>query len=104
MGVSIEDSRVIDRADALREVPAAIRFLSLEPLIGPIPNLNLAGLDWAIIGGESGNLKRESWNLNGHIDLLRVPVYDARSVPCFIKQMGSHWAKHTRLYETRKAE
>ena len=55
MGVSIEDSRVIDRADALREVPATIRFLSLEPLIGSIPNLNLKGLDWAIIGGESGN-------------------------------------------------
>ena len=58
MGVSIEDSRVIDRADALREVPATIRFLSLEPLIGSIPNLNLKGLDWAIIGGESGNEAR----------------------------------------------
>ena len=90
MGVSIEDSRVIDRADALREVPATIRFLSLEPLIGPIPNLNLEGLDWAIIGGESGNQARimePEWA----IDLLNQ--CRSANVPCFIKQMGTQWAK-----------
>ncbi len=90
MGVSIEDSRVIDRADALREVPATIRFLSLEPLIGPIPNLDLAELDWAIIGGESGNQARimePEWA----IDLLNQ--CRSANVPCFIKQMGTQWAK-----------
>ena len=90
MGVSIEDSRVIDRADALREVPATIRFLSLEPLIGPIPNLNIEGLDWAIIGGESGNEARimePEWA----VDLLNQ--CRSANVPCFIKQMGTQWAK-----------
>ena len=90
MGVSIEDSRVIDRADALRTVPSAIRFLSLEPLIGPIPNLNLEGLDWAIIGGESGNQARimePEWA----VDLLNQ--CRSANVPCFVKQMGTQWAK-----------
>ena len=54
MGVSVEDARVASRIDGLRAVPAAIRFLSLEPLIGPLENLALQGIDWAIVGGESG--------------------------------------------------
>lgn len=54
MGVSVEDARVVRRIDHLRGVPARIRFLSLEPLIGPLPGLNLAGLHWVIVGGESG--------------------------------------------------
>ena len=54
MGVSVEDVRVISRIDGLRAVPAAIRFLSLEPLIGPLDRLPLRGIDWAIVGGESG--------------------------------------------------
>ena len=54
MGVSVEDSRVLERIDYLRSVPAAIRFLSLEPLIGPLDNLRLDRIDWVIVGGESG--------------------------------------------------
>ena len=54
MGVSIEHSDALFRADHLRAVPAAIRFLSLEPLLGPLPGLDLTGIDWAIVGGESG--------------------------------------------------
>lgn len=54
MGVSVEDERVINRIDDLRKVPAAVRFLSCEPLIGPLPKLNLKGIDWVIVGGESG--------------------------------------------------
>lgn len=54
MGVSVEDRRVIQRIDALRSVPAAVRFLSLEPLIGPLESLDLRGIDWVIVGGESG--------------------------------------------------
>ncbi|MBI3374187.1 MAG: phage Gp37/Gp68 family protein [Betaproteobacteria bacterium] len=54
MGVSVESSRVISRIRHLLQVPAAVRFLSLEPLIGPLENLPLAGIDWVIVGGESG--------------------------------------------------
>ncbi len=54
MGVSIERDEVTPRADALRTVPAAIRFLSCEPLLGPLPSLNLEGIHWVITGGESG--------------------------------------------------
>jgi len=54
MGVSVEDARVVDRVGYLQQVPAAVRFLSLEPLIGPLEDLPLNGIDWAIVGGESG--------------------------------------------------
>ena len=54
MGVSVEDGRVIQRIDHLRTVPASVRFLSCEPLIGPLDSLNLMGVDWVIVGGESG--------------------------------------------------
>jgi protein gp37 len=54
MGVSVEDSRQLHRVDELRGVPAAVRFLSAEPLLGPLDELDLAGIDWVITGGESG--------------------------------------------------
>ena len=54
MGVSVEDADVVDRIDHLRLVDTAVRFLSLEPLIGPLPDLDLRGIHWAIVGGESG--------------------------------------------------
>ncbi|MEO8415135.1 MAG: phage Gp37/Gp68 family protein [Ginsengibacter sp.] len=54
MGVSVEDGRVIDRIDFLRETDAVTKFLSCEPLIGPLRNMNLKNIDWAIVGGESG--------------------------------------------------
>lgn len=54
MGVSVEDDRVVDRIDFLRKTNARTKFLSLEPLIGPLPNLNLSNIDWVIVGGESG--------------------------------------------------
>ncbi|MDI3328846.1 MAG: phage Gp37/Gp68 family protein [Alicyclobacillaceae bacterium] len=53
-GVSVENEKVIYRIDHLRQVPAKIRFLSLEPLIGPLDNLDLRGIHWVIVGGESG--------------------------------------------------
>ncbi|MBX2900245.1 MAG: phage Gp37/Gp68 family protein [Cyclobacteriaceae bacterium] len=58
MGVSVEDERVIDRIDFLRKSSAIVKFLSCEPLIGPLPNLNLTGIDWVIVGGESGRKPR----------------------------------------------
>jgi protein gp37 len=54
MGVSVESSDVVSRIDHLRDVPASTRFLSCEPLLSALPNLNLRGVDWVIAGGESG--------------------------------------------------
>lgn len=54
MGVSVEDNEHLYRVDHLRQVPAAVRFLSCEPLIGPLPDLTLDGIGWVITGGESG--------------------------------------------------
>lgn len=59
MGVSVEDARATHRIDLLRTVPAHVRFISFEPLIGPIENPDLSGIQWAIVGGESGDARRE---------------------------------------------
>ena len=59
LGASVEDDRVLDRLDAIRRVPAAIRFVSLEPLIGSVAQGDLTGIHWAIVGGESGPRARE---------------------------------------------
>lgn len=67
MGVSVEDSRVTNRIDDLRKTNAKVKFLSCEPLIGALPNLNLKKIDWVIVGGESGRKPRpmnEDWVLN----------------------------------------
>ena len=58
MGVSVEDERVTGRIDFLRETNAKIKFLSCEPLIGPLQNMNLKNIDWVIVGGESGRKAR----------------------------------------------
>ncbi|GMV27618.1 MAG: hypothetical protein AMXMBFR58_36490 [Phycisphaerae bacterium] len=54
MGVSVESAKYVHRVHDLQTVPAAVRFLSVEPLLGPIPNLPLDGIHWVIVGGESG--------------------------------------------------
>jgi protein gp37 len=54
LGTSVESDDRVRRADHLRAAPAATRFLSLEPLLGPLPSLDLTGIDWVIVGGESG--------------------------------------------------
>lgn len=67
MGVSVEDEKVINRINLLRKTKAKTKFLSLEPLIGPLPNLNLKKIDWVIVGGESGHNPRPmdpNWVLN----------------------------------------
>lgn len=64
IGVSIENRRFVHRADYLRQVPAAVRFISAEPLLGPLEALDLSGIDWLIAGGESGpghRPVREEW-------------------------------------------
>lgn len=85
MGTSVEDARVLHRIDELRKVPAHIRFLSIEPLIGPLPNLDLRGIHWVIVGGESGNGARPM-----HPDWVRS-IRDqcaAAGVAFFFKQWG----------------
>lgn len=64
LGASVEDGRVLHRLDDLRRVPAAVRFVSFEPLIGSVAGGKLHGIDWAIVGGESGPKARiidEAW-------------------------------------------
>lgn len=63
-GVSIENSKVVNRINHLRQTPAKIKFLSCEPLLGPLPNLDLTDIHWVIVGGESGPKARpmkEEW-------------------------------------------
>lgn len=58
MGVSVENQKVLKRIDLLRETGARVKFLSCEPLIGPLPDMNLKKIDWIIVGGESGRRPR----------------------------------------------
>ncbi|MBI3895551.1 MAG: phage Gp37/Gp68 family protein [Acidobacteria bacterium] len=67
MGVSVENQDYTFRIEHLRTADAEVKFLSLEPLLGPLPNLNLTGIDWVIVGGESGpgaRLMKKSWVLD----------------------------------------
>ena len=85
IGVSVEDAEALRRVDDLRAVPAAVRFLSCEPLLGPLTGLELAGISWVIVGGESGPRARpmnRQWALD-----LRDLCVDA-DVPYFFKQWG----------------
>jgi protein gp37 len=88
LGTSVENSDVISRIDYLRDVPAAIRFISFEPLIGDVGHVNLTGIGWAIVGGESGHKARPM-----HPDWARSlrDQCKAASVPFFFKQWGA-WA------------
>jgi len=99
MGVTVENDQHMDRIDRLREVPAAVRFLSLEPLLGPLSELNLSNIDWVIVGGESGPGARSmdpSWVLD-----LRDQCLDA-GVAFFFKQWGGVQKKKAgRLLEKR---
>lgn len=90
MGVSIENKRWVVRADHLREVPAAVRFISAEPLLGPLTGLDLTGIDWLIAGGESGPRHRPvdaEW-----IRALREQCRQ-KGVAFFFKQWGGARAK-----------
>ena len=90
MGVSVETAEHYDRVRDLVEVPAAVRFLSCEPLLGPLPNLPLDGVDWVIAGGESGPNARP---VDGEwIRELRDGCVSART-PFFFKQWGGLRAK-----------
>jgi protein gp37 len=90
MGVSIENNRWAHRADYLHEVPAAVRFISAEPLLGPLDQLELDGIDWLIAGGESGPRHRTVepiWVIG-----LRDRC-EADGVAFFLKQWGGRTPK-----------
>ena len=91
LGVSVEDERAKVRIRHLQDAAAAVRFLSIEPLLGPVGRMNLDGIHWVIAGGESGPRARPL-----HIDWAR-DVRDqcrAQQVPFFFKQWGS-WQEFT---------
>lgn len=92
MGVSVEHMRTAGRIDDLREIPAAIRFLSCEPLLGPLDGLDLSGIDWMIVGGESGPGARpmEAEWVRTLRDQCRAP-----GIPFFFKQWGGVRKKTT---------
>jgi protein gp37 len=90
--VSVESPKYFVRVDDLRHVPAAIRFLSLEPLLEPLSDLNLTGIDWVIVGGESGPGARRmqaEWanEISG--------ICRQAKVPFFFKQWGGIWKGKT---------
>jgi protein gp37 len=92
MGVSVESADYVDRIDDLRRTRATVKFLSLEPLLGPLPGLDLRGIDWAIVGGESGPGARPMdprW-----VTEIRDQCVAAR-VAFFFKQWGGTNKKRT---------
>jgi len=90
LGTSIENNRWVGRADVLREVPSAVRFISAEPLLGPLPALDLKGIDWLIVGGESG-LRHRAIQLEWVRELRdRASAHD---VAFFFKQWGGRTPK-----------
>lgn len=90
MGVSVEDRDAVGRIDELRTVPAAVRFLSCEPLLGPLHGLALDGIDWVIAGGESGTNARPMDP--GWVEDLRDQCLRA-GIPFFFKQWGGRTPK-----------
>lgn len=92
MGVSVENQNYMHRIEHLKKTGAYIKFLSLEPLLGPLPHLNVKGIDWVIAGGESGPRSRpvcEEWIT----DIRDRCLFDG--VPFFFKQWGGTRKKKT---------
>jgi protein gp37 len=100
MGVTVELNKYTERMDMLRDIDAAVRFVSFEPLLGPIAYPDLSGIDWAIVGGESGPRARPmepDWALDIRDACLQ------QSVPFFFKQWGGKNKKKAgRILEGRE--
>jgi len=93
MGVSIEDERVVHRLSDLKKSSALVKFLSCEPLIGPLNNLNLGGIDWVIVGGESGKRRIRPMQQQWVLDIKsQCREYN---VAFFFKQWGGTNKKKT---------
>lgn len=99
MGTSIENAEVVGRAERLRQTGAAVRFVSAEPLLGPIPSMPLDGIHWVIVGGESGPRARPmkpTWARQIRDQCLRM------NVPFFFKQWGGvNKSLHGRILDGR---
>jgi protein gp37 len=99
MGVSVENGAYVRRIDHLRTTGAHLRFLSLEPLLGPLPDLDLQRIEWVIVGGESGPRSRpmaKEWVIDIRDQCSRA------GVPFFFKQWGGRNKKRAgRLLEGR---
>lgn len=97
LGVTVENNDYVNRIDHLRQTHAAVKFLSLEPLLGPLPDLQLDGIDWVIVGGESGPKARpikQEW-----VTDIRDRCLE-KEIPFFFKQWGGINKKKTgRLLE-----
>lgn len=99
LGTSVESEDYLDRIDLLRRVPAHIRFISFEPLLGPIADPDLSGIHWAIVGGESGPHARpmQAWWVEQLHDACQ-----RQDVAFFFKQWGGKRKKQTgRLFKNR---
>ena len=92
MGASVENSDYVGRIDMLRQIPARVRFLSCEPLLGPLPDLDLDSIHWLIAGGESGTSARR---LDEHPEWVRElrDQCQQSDVPFFFKQWGGRHPK-----------
>ncbi len=92
MGVSVENESVVSRIDDLRKCDSKVKFLSCEPLLGPLPNLNLSDIDWVIVGGESGKNPRQmkkEW-----VEDIQSQC-NSHNIPFFFKQWGGKNKKKT---------
>ena len=99
IGVTVENIDYINRIEHLKKTGAQVKFLSLEPLLGPIPNMDLNGIDWVIVGGESGQ-KARPLNIDWIRD-IRDQCLHAK-VPFFFKQWGgSNKKKNGRILDGR---
>jgi len=100
MGVTVETADYLCRIDHLRQIPAAVKFISFEPLLGHIPDLDLTGIDWVIVGGESGPGARpmkQQWAIE-----IRDKCF-AAGIPFFFKQWGGvNKKRNGRSLEGRK--
>lgn len=92
MGTSVENEDYMERIDFLRKTSAKIKFLSLEPLLGPLPNMSLKKIDWVIVGGESG-WKARPMKLEWVLDIQEQCQH--ANVPFFFKQWGGKNKKLT---------
>lgn len=99
MGVTVENTDYTHRIDCLRACGAAVKYLSIEPLLGPIPSLDLTGIDWVIVGGESGPAARPmrpEWAIGIRDQCV------AAQVPFYFKQWGgANKAQAGRMLEGR---
>jgi protein gp37 len=100
LGVSVENDKVLDRIEILKQIPAKVKFLSCEPLLGLLGNLDLKGIDWVICGAESGNKKREM-KCGWAFDLMTE--CKIQGVPFFMKQMFDGNGKKLKFEEFPEA-